>query len=51
MTFKLLIKNQLGPAWRVKISKIFGYLVFSALGPQPNISNLRTVFFSPSTKV
>ena len=43
INFKLLIKNQLGPARRAKISKMFGYLFFSALGPQPNISTLSTL--------
>ena len=45
INFKLLIKNQLGPARRAKISKMFGYLFFSALGPQPNISTLSTLVF------
>ena len=45
INFKLLIKNQLGPARRAKISKMFGYLFFSALGPQSNISTLSTLVF------
>ena len=45
INFKLLINNQLGPAWRASISRLFGYLFLSALGPQPNISTLGTVVF------
>ena len=45
INFKLLINNQLGPARRVNISKMFGYLFFSALGSQPNISTLSTLVF------
>ena len=45
INFKLLIKNQLGPAQKAKISKMFGYLFFPAFGPQPNISNLSTLVF------
>ena len=39
------INNQLGPARRAKISKMFGYLFFSTLRPQPNISTLTTLVF------
>ena len=45
--FKLLIKNRFGPARRAKISKMFGYLFFSALEPQPNILTLNTLVFLP----
>ena len=45
INFKLLIKNQLGPAWTVNISKMFEDLFFSALAPQPNISTLSTLVF------
>ena len=45
INFKLLINNQLGPAWRENISKIFGYLFLSALGPQPNISTRSILVF------
>ena len=45
--FKLLIKNQLCPARRAKISKMFGYLFFSTLDPQPSISTLSTLVFLP----
>ena len=45
INFKLLIKNQPGPARRTNISKMFGYLFFSALGLQPNISTLSTLVF------
>ena len=50
INFKLLIKNQLDPAWRAAISKMFGYLFFSALDPQPNISTLSTLVFFPLQK-
>ena len=40
INFKFLINNQLGPAWRANISKMFGYLFLSDLGPPPNISTL-----------
>ena len=43
--FKLLINNYLGPAWRRSISKMFGYLFFSALVPQANISTPSTLVF------
>ena len=46
INFKLLINNQLGPTWRANISKMFGYLFLSALGPQPNISTWAPYFFS-----
>ena len=45
INFKLLINNQVGPTWRANISKMFGYLFLSALGPQPNISTLSTLVF------
>ena len=45
INFKLLIKNQLGPARTAKIAKMFGYLFFSVFGPQPNISTLNTLVF------
>ena len=45
INFKLLINNQLHPAWRVNTSKMFGYFFFSALGSQPNISTLSTLVF------
>ena len=45
INFKLLIKNRLDPAQRAKISKMFGYLFLSTLGPQHNISNLSTLVF------
>ena len=45
INFKLLVKNQLGPALRVNISKMVGYLFFWVLGSQPNISTLSTLVF------
>ena len=45
INFNFLINNQLGPAWTVNISKMFGYLFFSDLGSQPNISTLSTLVF------
>ena len=45
INFKFLINNQLGPAWRASISKMFGYLFLSALDPQPNNSTLSTLVF------
>ena len=45
INFKLLTKNQLGPAPRAKISKMFGYLFFLAFGPQSSISILSTLVF------
>ena len=45
INFRLLINNQLGPAWIVNISKMFGYFFLSALGPQSNISTLSTLVF------
>ena len=45
INFKLLINNQLGPAWRANNSKTFGCLFLSALGPRPNISILSTLVF------
>ena len=43
--FKLLVNNQLGPAWRTNISKMFGYVFFSPLVPQANISTPSTLIF------
>ena len=45
INFKLLINNQFRPAWKANISKMFGYLLLSALGPQPNISTLSSFVF------
>ena len=45
INFKLLINNQLGPAWRANISKIIGYFFLSALGRRPDISTLSTLVF------
>ena len=45
INYNFLINNQLGPSWRVNISKMFGYLFFSDLGSQPNISTLSTQVF------
>ena len=45
INFKLLINNHLGPAWRRSISKMFGYLFFSALVPEANISTPSTLVF------
>ena len=45
INFNFLINNQLGRAWRINISKMFGYLLFSDLGSQPNISTLSTLVF------
>ena len=42
---KIKINNQLGPAQRVNISKMFGYLFFSAFGSQPNILILSILVF------
>ena len=54
----VLINNQLSPSRRANISKMDGYLFFSALGPKPNIScnspiqpNPEHPSFSLSTKV
>ena len=43
INFKLLINNQLGPSWRANMSKMFGYLLLSALDPQPNILSQSTL--------
>ena len=45
INFNIQINNQLGPVWRANFSKMFGYLFFSALGPQSNISTLSTLVF------
>ena len=45
INFKLLIKNQLGPVRRAKISETFGYLFFSVFSPQPDISTLSNLVF------
>ena len=45
INFKLLINNQLAPAWRANISKIIGYLFLSTLGRHPDISTLSTLVF------
>ena len=38
INFKLLTNNQIGPARRANITKMFWYLFFSSLDPQCNIS-------------
>ena len=45
INFETLVNNHLGPAWRTNISKMFGYLFFSALVPQANISIPSTLIF------
>ena len=47
---KMKTPNQLGLAGTVNISKIFGSLFFSALGPQPDFSNLSILVFPPLQK-
>ena len=43
--YRKINNNQLGLAWRANISKLFGNLFLSTLGPQLNISTLSTLVF------
>ena len=45
INFRLLTNNQLGRAWRTNISKMFGNLFFSVLGPQANVSTPSILVF------